>query len=504
MTLEHHKQGRWVRSQLAPGTSVVIRAISWMAVAQVLGQITSFVSLIVLGALLSPREFGTVAAGLVLVTVSTLLMGAGTSGSIVSTPNIGPREVRRALLLNLSIGAVLTAIIFIVAEPMTRNFAKGGDPSVLRGLGASLLLYSFSIVPAAILQKRMQFKRYAVAMVAATTISSVTAVVTALLGAGVWALVVRQILYNALLAGLTWWMARDLLAGVGRNSGNEQRPLVPRQDGWLFFLLSAAYLVALNADYLVIGKLTDAAQLGAYSLAFTLSFVPLRQFAWQVGSVFFAASAANPQNVGRQTILALRMTALLLLPVVPPAIVLAPWLLPSVLGEAWIDMVIPFQVLLVVGVGHALLNVIGEFLAGTGKIGFRAWISVAWAVGMVCAAVLFVSAFGIRGAAAAHALVFIPLAAAYIVGGSRRLGLSARQVVRSLCGVIVPVVAQALTTAALLAIMVRSGIHPHISQALGAAVGLGVVILLLLRAEPSPLKEAVSVIGGILARRPPS
>lgn len=501
--MDHGDEDPWATPQPAPGTSVVVRAISWMTIAQVVGQATSFVSVIALGALLRPSAFGTVAAGLVLVTVATLLMGAGTSGSIVSTADIGAGEARRALVLNLANGAVLTAIIFLVAGPMTRNFAEGGDPTVLRALGVSLLLYSFSIVPGALLQKRMRFKRYAAAMVTATAVSSVTAVGAALLGGGVWALVIRQVLYHALLAGLTCWMARDLLAGLRGHHQAASRPRVPRRDGSLFFLLSAAYLVALNADYLVVGKLTDAAQLGVYSLAFTLSFVPLRQFAWQVGSVFFAASAATSdrEHVGRQAIRALRMTALLLLPVVPPAIAVAPWLLPGVLGEAWVDMVTPFQILLVVAVGHALLNVVGEFLAGTGNVGFRAWISVVWAVGMVGALLVGVPAYGIRGAAGAHAVVFIPLAAAYLFGGSRRLGLSAGQLTRALGGVVGPVAVQALTTAALLATMLTAGIHSYIAQAVAATAGLGVVTVLLLRAEPSPLKEAIATMSGMLVRR---
>ncbi len=39
----------------------------------------------------------------------------------------------------------------------------------MRALFVSLVLYSLSIVPGALLQKRMRFKSYAVAAVAATT-----------------------------------------------------------------------------------------------------------------------------------------------------------------------------------------------------------------------------------------------------------------------------------------------------------------------------------------------
>lgn len=506
MVVDDRDEGSSERTQPAPTASSVTRAISWMAGAQVLAQATSFGSLIVLGALLPPSSFGTVAAGVVFVTVATLLLGAGTSGSIVSAPEIGLSDARRGLLVNVVSGALLTVAILVVAGPVTRTFAAGGDPDVLRALAASIVLYSLTIVPAAVLQKRMRFKHYAMATVAATTISSLAAVVAAVLGAGVWALVVRQVLYHAILAGLVWCIARDLLSGLRRQPALDNHSAGIRRSARWFFLLSAADLVAFNADYLVIGWLTNATQLGTYSLAFTLSFVPLRHFAWQVGGVFFAASAAvhDQQRVGRQMIRALRMTGVLLLPVVPPAVTLAPWLLPGVLGDEWSDMVVPFQILLLVGVGHALLNVIGEFLAGTGNVDFRARVSVAWAMGMIGALVLLVSVYGIRGAAAAHALLFVALAAVYGVGGSRRLGLSAVRVVRSMGGVVLPVGAQALTTASLLATMVAVGIHPHLSEAVAATAGLGVVTILLLRAEPSPLKEAVGLLGGLLARRTPS
>lgn len=499
---DHDTRDGLARPQSAPDASGVTRAVSWMAAAQILGQATSFVSVMVLGALLPPSAFGTVTAGVVLVTVATLLMGAGTWGSIVSTPGIGAGDARGALRLNVVNGVVLAAAMVVVAEPMIANFAKGGDPDVLRALSASLVLYSLSIVPAALLQKRMRFKSYAIAVVAATTISSVTAVGAALLGADVWALVIRLVLYHAVLAAAVWWLARDLLAGLRRRAEPDRPVAAVRRGGWSFFVLSAANLVAFNADYLVVGRLSDTTELGTYALAFTLSFVPLRQFAWQVGGVFLAASAAtpDPERVGRQMVRALRMTAVLLLPFVPPAVALAPWL-PRLLGPEWAGMVVPFQVLFLVGVGHAVLNVIGEFLAGSGNVGFRARISVLWAIGMVVALVVLVSALGIRGAAAAHALLFVPLAVAYVFRGSRHLGLSGARVLMQLRPVVVPVAAQALVTAAVIGALVTGGIGMHVAGALAAAAGLAVVMVMLLRARPSALKEALSVAGGVVARR---
>lgn len=46
--------------------------------------------------------------------------------------------------------------------------------------------------------------------------------------------------------------------------------------------------------------------------------------------------------------------------------------------------------------GHALLNLIGALLAGTGNVDLRARLGVVWAVGMLGALALLVSTFGIR------------------------------------------------------------------------------------------------------------
>ena len=162
-----------------------------------------------------------------------------------------------------------------------------------------------------------------------------------------------------------------------------------RQPQWTgFFLLAAADFAVLNADVFVVGSLTRARGLGLYSLAFTLAFAPLTQIAWQVGRVLFPAAAATQrlQDVGRRTLVSLRLMALLLTPAVPPVVALSP-VLPELLGQRWAPMVVPFQLLLLAGVGQALVSVIGESLSGTGNVWFRARVNLVWATGMVGATV---------------------------------------------------------------------------------------------------------------------
>jgi PST family polysaccharide transporter len=447
-------------------------------------------SLLLLAALVPPRAFGTLATGMVLVNLAALLVDSGTRGSIIAAGRVGPAELRGAVALNAGVGLLASVAIAAAAGPITGAFASGGDANAIRVLSVGVFLYALGITPLALLQKHLRFKRFAGANVAAATLSSAAGIAAGLAGAGVWALVVRQLASMALLTLFAWVAARDLVPRGARASVEGAVRL--RQAGWLgFFMLALTDFVALNADFLVVGGLRHATGLGLYSLAFTLAFAPLTQVSWQVGRVLFPAAAATGDlaTVARRTLVSVRLMGLILMPLVAPIVVLAPTVLPGLLGDEWRPMVAPFQILLVVGVGQALVGMLGESLSGTGGIGFRARVNAVWAAGMVGALIGLVSLDGIRGAAFAHLALFVPLALAYLTLGARRLRLSPRHVLGALGGVAAPVALQAAATAAVWAALSAAGADGPAAEATGAVVGLLVVALALLRMPGSPLAE---------------
>lgn len=487
--------------EAAPSRARVARAVSWMGVGHAASQGLWLGSLILLAALVEPSAFGSVATGMVLVNLAGLLVDSGTRGSIVAAPRLGREEVRGAIALNVAVGLGATAAIAALAGPIVATFADGGDPGVIRALSVGVVLYAAGITPLALLQKHLRFRAFAGANVAAATLSSAAGIAAGLAGAEVWALVVRQLASMGLLSLFAWIAARDLLPPAG------ERGLRLRQAGWIgFFMLALTDFVALNSDFLVVGHFDEATGLGLYALAFTLAFAPLTQVSWQIGRVLFPAAAATAdlETVGRRTLVSLRMLALLLLPLAPPAVVLAPTVLPGLLGDEWKAMVAPFQILLVVGIGHALVGMIGESLSGTGQIGWRARVNAVWAAAMVPLLIALVSADGIRGAAWAHALLFVPFAGAYVGLGARRLGLDSRRVARAIAPVLGPVAVQVLVTLGVVLGLETAGIEGAWAGPGGAIAGVAVVALLLLRS--GPLREARAVVadarGGPALRLP--
>ncbi len=476
------------------------RAVSWVWGGHVVGQAAWFGSLIILGALLPPKAFGSVAIGLVIANAAALVQDAGSRGTIVLTRQLRARDIVRTVVINLAIGLAVAVVVALAAGTIVAHFDAGAEVMVLQVLVLSVAVRALAIAPMAVLQRTMQFKLQASAVATSTLIAGVSSIVAAALGAGVWALVVRQLAAAGLLPLLAWLVARkairDELAAPPRARGPSGR-----KGAIWFFLLAATDFVALSIDSIVVGNSRGVAQLGLYSLAFTLAFAPLTNFAWQIGKVVFPAAAqtAELDLIVRRMLRITRLTATVLLPLLPPILVLAPVLLPAVLGQEWKAMVVPFEILVAVGIGHAILVALGDSLSGAGVVAWRARVHVLWALGMVAALIVFVRLDGITGAALAHLVLFVPFALAYLVWGTRHLQTNARALLGALAEVALPVAAQFVLTVSALVALER--VLAPLPAALGAAaIGLAFVTGAFARLTPRLGGECRDFVRALVSR----
>ena len=483
-----------------PTGGTVAQGVSWKMLSVAVGQGSSYLSYFILAVLLPPRDFGVLAIAATIVTFTTLILTSGTGGSLIVAPSLSATWIRRAFFRTTVAGLLATLVVVAVAAPLANAFAGGAGVAAFRVIAVAIGLASVTIVPNALLMRHLQFKATARISMAAALVSSGATIAAALLGAGIWALVIRLVAYQFLITVLTCIAARDLLP-----RGRLAKEATRRRTGRAAFLMIAvASFVAWSCDNLVVGAFTNTTQLGLYALAFTLAYAPLTQFAWTVGQVLLPtiAAARSPLAVQRQTLKAMRMTALMLLPPVPVAVAVAPGLVPLLLGKKWDAMVVPFQILVLVGVGQALLNTLGESLAGAGttSVTVRARIDVLWAVGTIGAIVVGVKVGGIRGAAAAHFVTFCALAVAYTWRGGRSIGLSVNRICGSVQDVAACVAVQAAVTAAVTAGLDLGGSGWTVAGVVGAAVGIAAFAAVLRVRFPSLLHEGGGVIAAVRGR----
>jgi O-antigen/teichoic acid export membrane protein len=240
-------------------------------------------------------------------------------------------------------------------------------------------------------------------------------------------------------------------------------------------------------------------------MAFSMAYLPLTQISWTIGTVLFPAVAAarDLNTVRHQTLKALRLMTLLLLPMLPVAITVAPTLIPAVLGQKWLGAVAAFQVLVVVGIGQGIANVLGEAFSGLGGeiLNRRARIDLLWGLGTLAAVAVGVRVAGIEGAAIGYAFTFSGLAAGYIWCASRALQMPVTRIIGELWWISASVFAQAVVT-----LVVTKAIEALVGNGLaasliGAATGALAFLFALLVLQPKILAESRAIVSAVMGRK---
>src|SRR5436305_219290 len=72
---------------------VLARGVSWVGAGHVISQLAWFGSLFFIASLVAPKSFGSVTIAMVIVQVAWLVVGSGTRGSIVVTPEVSRAQV---------------------------------------------------------------------------------------------------------------------------------------------------------------------------------------------------------------------------------------------------------------------------------------------------------------------------------------------------------------------------------------------------------------------------
>jgi PST family polysaccharide transporter len=479
----------------------VARAVSWKVLSVVVGQGFWYTSLFVLAILLPPGDFGVVAVGSVVVAIATLLLESGTGGALIIARELDAATVRRSVIRTTTTGVVLTLLFAALASPIADTFAEGSNPDALRGMAPVVALLAAWVVPNALLKKYLRFKAIAFVTITSAAVASIAAVIAVALDAGVWALVIRLVLNQFLLATLAWAAAAPLFPRTTAEDAGPRR----RTGAGAFLAIATASFLAWAGDTLVVGASTNTTQVGLYALAFSLAFAPLTQVSWTIGQVLLpaVASARDPDVIRRQALKALRLMALILMPLAPAAIALAPGLIPAFLGDKWSEMVAPFQILIVVGVGQGLLNVLAEVFAGAGgeSLQRRARIDVIWAITTLALIAVGVQLGGIEGAAAMHVASLTLLAVTYAFWVGRTVGLTPAGITGELGAIATCVLAQALVTAAVALPIAATGGGAVTAGLAGAGAGAVALALMLWTRARGLVDELRGVLAAAIGRQ---
>lgn len=358
-----------------------------------LGMATS----IILARLLMPADFGVVAMAAMVTGLAGIFRNLGLGQALVQRQQITDDHTRGAFWGSALMALLLYCAMYLVAPHVGAYFDEPRMILVLRISALSFLLGPFAEVPRSLLQRELDFKTPFFSSLAQSIGYGGVGITMALLGYGYWALVfagLAGVFMNTMaLCVLTRYVPplfpsfrgiKDLYGfGVGMTLWNV-----------------AGYTVE-QLDYIVVGRRLDTGALGLYSRAFHLSRIPTTLTHAVFTAVLFPVFSRMTHDPPRFSAAFKRSLALISLFAIPPTVLIAvagPELVPAVIGEQWLDAVLPLQILCVIVLHRALMSPGGAALKALGEV---YWISALVGIhgALVLAGAWIGSDYGINGVA---------------------------------------------------------------------------------------------------------
>lgn len=471
--------------------ALILRGASWKLFSQIAVQIGRIGFVLVLARLLTPRDFGLVAMALVVTGFVIAFADLGLGAALVQRETIDERDRSTVFWTGIAAGALLTAAGVALSQPLASFYREPAVRGLMATLSLSFIVSSLAATQRALLTREMNFRTLELSNIAGVYVGGTVGVVGASIGWGAWSLVVQQLTNAAVSAAMVWvtasWRPRAMfsfasLRSLGGYGGN-------------VLGVRLAYYVQESALPLIIGRSLGSGALGLFTIAYTIVLAPLTRLAIPVGEVLFPAFArlqSDRERMSELWLRLLRVLAALCIPAMTGLVVVAPDLVPIVLGKQWKDAVPVVQILALVGLLQALAAWNGSILMGLGKANtlFRATLSFL---------VLYVFAFvvgvhwGIKGTAVAYAIASATLEAVYLLLTTRALGISFFKPVRALSGIVQAALVMVLFTIGLRAGLVHEQVPAGLRLVLVVASGILAYFALCRWRAPEVFAEVRSV-----------
>ncbi len=262
-------------------------AVAWRWGSQVLAQVVTWTSTIMVVRLLQPSDYGLFAMSQVVVTALAFLNGHSFATSLIQTDTVTKRRIGQVFGLLLAFNGSLAVLLFAGAPLAAAYYREPLIADMLRVQAIIFLTVPFTSLPSELLAKRLEFRVQAKVNMAAAILGAGTALMLAWFDFGVWALVYAPIVTFVTRAiGLTV-AAKTFVAPVfdPRGAGDLVR------FGGALTICQLFWILQSQSDIFIAGRSFATHELGLYSESLFLTLIVTGRFLPPINDVSFPAYA---------------------------------------------------------------------------------------------------------------------------------------------------------------------------------------------------------------------
>jgi O-antigen/teichoic acid export membrane protein len=357
----------------------IISGAFWAAVETWGRQLAMFCVFVVLARHLGPEPFGLAALAMVVPNILAAPVTRGLPDAIIQRPEIEPIHLDSAFCLNVAVGAVISASIWLSAGIIATLFEQPLLAELVRWTSFIVVIQSFNVVPAAILKRQLDFRLFALRTLTGSVVGGATGVAFAIAGFGVWSLIWMQLAKatvetTVILLGSTWRPSfrfsyasiRELFGFAGPvivqafwNFGNDEIPKV------------------------VLGAFLGPGAVGLYAFARRPVDLLVEFLLWPLMAVTMPAVSrmqAEPEKINNFFNATVRVAGMMGFPAFFGFAAIAPVAVPLIFGQQWSAAVTAVQILMVLGVQRTIDSLCSYTILALGRSGLLLKLNMAYSV----------------------------------------------------------------------------------------------------------------------------
>jgi O-antigen/teichoic acid export membrane protein len=172
----------------------VRHALAWRYGSQIMAQIITWGSTLMVVRLLEPSDYGLFAMSQVVLAALAFMNGWGFANSLVQEAEIDRRKIGQVFALLLLLNGTLAVVQLLIAPLAAAYYGEPIVADMLRVQAVLFLTTPFIALPSALLSREIAFRSQGVANMAGAVIGAVSALTLAWFDFGVWALVYAPLL----------------------------------------------------------------------------------------------------------------------------------------------------------------------------------------------------------------------------------------------------------------------------------------------------------------------
>lgn len=307
-------------------------------------------STVILARLLTPAEFGVTVLGTAVLGIAEAFRELGSVAYLVQQQDLTQKKRRTVFTVSLLVTLAMTVVLALLSGPLARFYDEPKLALYIQVVAISYAIAPFAHPVYAMLSRDMAFDKIAAIDASAAVLSSISAIVLALLGFSYMSLA-----WAGVIAGAVW----TLLGFFARRDFSVYRPSLAEWRSVLAFgaygsATAVLYRASESLFYLMLGKLLSAQTAGVCQRAVLLAQFPERVILAGIVAVAlpaFSDHARQGQDLKRAYLNAVEYVTAVQWPALILLFILADPVVSVVLGSQWRDVV---PILRIFAVAHML------------------------------------------------------------------------------------------------------------------------------------------------------